>query len=116
MYLLMIVLNKEEFFEDVLEVLVELGVTDAAVIDSESIGTVLAYKVPIFAGLRFDLKSDRKYSKIIFALVEEQGIANEIVRILKEIDVDFEATGAGRIITIKVESALGTPSEINYLD
>lgn len=112
MYLLVIVLHREEFLEDVLAVLVELGVTDATVIDSESMGAVLAYKVPIFAGLRFDLKGGRRYSKTIFALVEDKEIGDQVVHLLKETDVDLEIPGTGMVITIKVESALGTPSEL----
>lgn len=109
MYLLMIVLNREELLDDVLSALVELGVIDATVVDSESMRGVLAYEVPIFAGLR--IGGSRSYSKTIFALVEDRDIGTEIVQLLKDIDIDLLAPGAATILTVKVESALGTPLE-----
>ncbi|HID96020.1 MAG TPA: hypothetical protein EYP53_08200 [Candidatus Latescibacteria bacterium] len=113
MYLLIVVLNKEEFLEDVLSVLVELGVTDATIIDSQAMGRALAYEVPIFAGLRFQMGGGRPYSKTIFALVEDKEVGAQMVRMLKEVDIDLESPGVGCIITIKIESALGTPSELD---
>lgn len=112
MYLLIIILNQEKFLEEVMEVLVELGITDATVIESQSMEKVLAYEVPIFAGLRFQTKGQRKYSKTILALVDDKQLADEILRFLQEMDIDFMAPGVGRIITVKVESALGIPSEL----
>lgn len=112
MYLLIIILNREEFLEELMEVLVELGITDATVVESQSMGKVLAYEVPIFAGLRFQTKGQRRYSKTILALVDDRQLADEIVQLLQEMDIDFMAPGVGRIVTIKVESALGAPSEL----
>ncbi|MBL7074631.1 hypothetical protein ISS37_05255 [candidate division KSB1 bacterium] len=108
MYLLIIILNKEEYLGDLLSVLIELGVMDATIVDSEAIGKALAVKVPIFAGLR--LRGDRIFSKTIFALVEDKNTGDEIVHLLKDIGIDLLTPGVGRIVTIKVESALGTPS------
>jgi hypothetical protein len=111
MYLLIIILHREEWLDDVLSCLIELGVEDAITFDSESMETSLARKVPIFAGLRFDLKG-KAYSKTIFATTPDREAGTEIVGFLKEIGIDLEEKGAGRIITLKVESALGTPQEI----
>lgn len=109
MYLLIIVLNREELVDDVLSVLVELGITDATIINSESMRRVLAYEVPIFAGLR--IGGDRPYSKLIFALVEDKDIGTEIVEMLQDIDIDLLAPGVATILTIRIESFLRTPSE-----
>lgn len=114
MYLLIIILHKEEWLDDVLSCLIELGIEDAITIDSESMESALAQKVPIFAGLRFDLK-ESAYSKTIFALTDEPNAGKEIVKFLKEIEINLEEKGAGRIITLRVESAIGTPKEIEEI-
>lgn len=112
MYLLLIIIHKEELLEDVLSCLVELGVTDAVIIDTQSMGKVLAYKVPIFAGLRFQLGGGRPYSKTILALSDDKNIGDQVANLLKEVDIDIETPGIGRIITVKIESLFGTPEEI----
>lgn len=52
MKLLVFVLNKEEYLEDVLEAYVEAGIPGATIIDSEGMGRFLAYEVPLFAGFK----------------------------------------------------------------
>ncbi len=112
MYLLIIILNQEDLLAEIMEVLVGLGVTDATVIQSQSMAKVLAYEVPIFAGLRFQTQGQRKYSKTILVLTEEKRLADEVVKLLHEMDVDLTAPEVGRVITLELESALGTPSEL----
>jgi hypothetical protein len=111
MYLLIITLHNEEWLDDILSCLIELGIEDAITVDSESMETSLARKAPIFAGLRFELK-DKAYSKTILTTTPDKEAGKEIVSFLKEIGIDLEEKGAGRIITLKVESVLGAPQEI----
>jgi len=112
MYLLVIMLHKEEYLDDILQLFVELGVEDAVIIESQSLTHALAYDVPIFAGLRFQLKGERKYSKVILALTDRKETASEMVDLLKEEDIDFEQPGTGRILVVKLEEAIGKPEEI----
>ncbi|MCK4352393.1 hypothetical protein KAW65_03185 [candidate division WOR-3 bacterium] len=114
MYLLIIILHKEEYLDDVLSCLVELGIEDAITIDSESMEKALAYKVPIFAGLRFDLKG-RAYSKTVLTVTENLDTGKEVMKFLKEIGINFEETGTGRIITLKIESLFGAPGELEEI-
>lgn len=111
MWLLIIMLNREEYLNDTLQALVELGTIDGVVIDSESLGERVAYEVPIFAGIRLWSRGRRPYSKTIFAIVDEKDAGKEIVKMLKEIDIDLEEPGVARILTLKIESLLGKPPE-----
>lgn len=112
MYLMVIILHKEEYLDDILQLFVELGVEDAVIIESESLTQALAYGVPIFAGLRFQLKGERRYSKIVFAITDEKETASNMVELLKEQEIDFEKPGTGRILLIKLEEVIGKPEEI----
>ena len=100
MYLLLVILNKEEYLEDILSVFLELGIEDAVTIDAESMKRSLAAQVPIFAGLRLDL-GRRPFSKIILASSDEKDTAHNVVKLLKEVDIDLEVPGVSRIYTIK---------------
>ncbi|OYD14014.1 hypothetical protein CH333_09395 [candidate division WOR-3 bacterium JGI_Cruoil_03_44_89] len=114
MYLLMIVLNREEYLEDVLSCFLELGIEDAITVDAESMKRSLAAQVPIFAGLRLDL-GRRPFSKIITATSDDRNTGNEVIRLLKEVDIDLEAPGVCRIYTLKLDSLLGTPETIEEI-
>ncbi len=51
MKLAILVLNKEEYLEPILEGFIEIDVTGATIIDSIGMGHILSSEVPIFAGL-----------------------------------------------------------------
>lgn len=113
MYLLIIILNKEEYLDDVLSVLVEMGITNVTIMDTQSLEMALAYKVPIFAGLKFQLGGRTPYSKTIFVLGDDEDAGKEIIGLLKGVGIDLEERGVARIITLKIESVLGSPPEVD---
>lgn len=115
MYLLIIILNREEFLEDTLSALVELGITDATILDAQAMGSVLAEEVPIFAGLQFHRRGRRPYCKAILALVQDREIGEELVHILRDIDIDLLEDGAGKIITLEVASVLGSETDLDRM-
>ena len=112
MYLLIIILHKEQYLEDILSLFVELGIEDAAIIESQSLTRALASDVPIFAGLRFQMEGSKKYSKVILALTDNPDIGDELVSILKDEDIDFDKPGTGRIVLLKTEKVFGKPEEV----
>lgn len=114
MYLLIIILHKEEYLDDVLETLVELGVDEAITVEVESLGKALAYKVPIFAGLRLGIES-KPYSRTIFAVTDDPQTGRKLIEMLRKVDIDLEAKGVARILTVKLESIYGTPEEITEI-
>ena len=108
MYLLIIILYAEEHLDDILSCLVELGLEDAVTVDSEPLKKVLAYKVPIFAGLKFDLR-ETPFTKLILAISENKDAGEQLLAFLKDVGVDFQKPGVGRVLTMKLESAYGEP-------
>ncbi len=114
MYLILIILNKEEHLDDILQSFVEVGITDATVVDSQSMGKVLAFEVPIFAGLRYQMDGARPYSKMIFAIAEDTESVDYLVKILEDIGIDINRPGIARILTIKLESSYGKPEELDF--
>lgn len=109
MWLLIIILHKEEWLDDVLSCLVEVGIDSAVVQDSKTMKSVLADEVPIFA--LFKASRDTPISKIIFALTDIPNVDKEIAEIMKAVGLDFAAKGVGNIITMKVDSVQGPIDE-----
>jgi len=112
--LIAIVLHQVERLDDILSSLVELGVEDAVTIDAEPMKKSLAYKVPIFAGLKFDLKED-PYSKIILAVTENKDAGEQLASFLKGVGIDVSKPGVARILTIKLESLFGQAEELGEI-
>ena len=109
--LLFIVLNKEKHLEDVLSILVEMGVSGATIIDSMGLGQFLAYEVPIFAGLRQLMGEEKTPSKTIFALIKEDKFS-ELKKILKEEGIDFTEPGTGIMFTVPVNEIVKSEEEL----
>jgi len=84
MYQLIIYICEEKYLEDIMTVLTAAGINEAFVIDSLNLTHALAYKVPIFAGLRAEIKQGPKYSKIIFATVNDNSTLKEILSVIKD--------------------------------
>lgn len=114
MYLLIVILHKVEYLEDILSGLVELGIEDAVTVDSEPLKKSLAYKVPIFAGLKFDFREE-PFSKIILALSENEDAGEQLAIMLKEVGISLEEPGVARILTLKLEAALGEPESLGEI-
>jgi len=110
--LLFIVLNKEKHLEDVLSILVELGVSGATIIDSMGLGQFLAYEVPIFAGLRQLMGEEKTPSKTIFALIEGDKFLSELEKILKEEEIDFTEPGIGIMFTVPINEIVKSEAEL----
>jgi nitrogen regulatory protein PII len=92
MKLLVLVLNKEEYLDDILEAFVEVGLSGATILDSVGMGHKLAYEIPIFAGLRKSIKTS-DYNKTIFSVVKDDERLEEAIKLIGEI-IDFNEQGA----------------------
>lgn len=106
MELLIIVLNKEEYFEKILSILVELEVPGATILDSEGLGHFLAYEVPIFAGLRQLVGEKKTASRTILALIEGKDFFSKFKKLLATEKIDFTQPGTGIIVTVPANEAI----------
>lgn len=108
MKLLFVVLNTPEKLEEVLEGLVEAGVTGATVMDSEGMGHILE-DVPLFAGLRHLFRASKPRNKTIFSAIRDEQAA-ETMQILKKVLRCEEEPGKGVAFLLPVEGIIGMRS------
>ena len=92
MKLLVLVLNKEEYLDDILEAFVEAGLIGATILDSTGMGHKLAYDIPIFAGLQKSIKTS-DYGKTIFSVVNDDEMLEEVIKLIEEI-MDLNEPGS----------------------
>lgn len=107
MHLLVVILNKEEFLDDVLSALVEMGIIGATVIESTRMSEILVHNVPIFAGLGQMRRGDRTFNRIIIAPVEKKEAPGEVLKVLKELNIDFSDSETGVLFTVPIENFSG---------
>lgn len=106
MIMVFIILNKEEYVDDLLSAMMELEITGATILDGVGFERVLANDVPIFAGLFKSLGDSRPYNKNIIALIKDKKTLTKLIGILKEVGIDFKEPGVGEIFAISVGFSL----------
>ena len=111
MKLLVIILNKVEKLEEVLEGFLEVGVTGATMIDSIGMGHVISEEVPIFAGLRFMFAGAKPHNKMIFSVIEDNK-AEPVIKVLKKILGDLNQPGTGIVFTMPLDLVEGLKPEM----
>lgn len=104
--LLIIILNKEEYLDELLEAFVELDVRGATVIDSVGMGQIISDKIPIFGGLRSLMEGSRPYNKTILTVVPEEKV-EEIIGEYEKICGSLDEPGTGLLITLPVDFTRG---------
>lgn len=110
MKLLILLLNKVEKLEDVLEGFVEIGITGATVIDSVGMGHILSEEVPIFAGLRFMFAGAKPHNKTIFSVIKDEK-EEEAIKLLRKILGDLKKPGTGIVFTLSLDRVEGLMPE-----
>ena len=111
MKLLILILNKVEKLEEVLEGFLEAGVTGATIIDSIGMGHVISEEVPIFAGLRFMFAGAKPHNKMIFSVITDDK-EDPVITVLKKILGDLGQPGTGIVFTIPLDRVEGLKPEI----
>ncbi len=108
--LVIIVLNREEHLDELLEAFVEIDVRGATVIDSVGMGQIIAQDIPIFGGLRSLMTGTRPYNKTIFTVVDA-GKIEIIADVLEQVCGSLDEPGTGLMFSLPVEFVKGLPEK-----
>ncbi len=112
MKLLLIILNREEILDDLLQAMVEAGIVGATIVESTRLAEILATDIPIFAGLRKMMEGGRRFNRLIFAPVEGEEAVEELIRILKDSRIDFTREETGVLLLLPVDRYWGEWREL----
>ena len=111
MKLTVLILNKEEHLEALLEGYVEIGITGATIIDSIGMGHILSSDVPIFAGLRFMFAGSRPYNKTILSVITDDKI-EPLKELITKVLGPLEESGRGIMFMLDVCEVVGLKPEL----
>lgn len=107
MHLLVIVLNKTDRLDDILEAFLDIGIEGATIFDSMGMGRLLSDEVPLFAGLREMINGGRAYSKTIFAVISDETKLIRAINRISEMMDGFCQPDTGLLFTLPVGLVLG---------
>ena len=109
MQFLLLVLNKVEVLETLLEKLMEKGICGATILNSTGMVRELAKSnedFPIFGSLRAFINPERKESKTIFLVLNEDKV-DEVKNIIRQVAGDLSRPDSAVLFTLPVLSAEG---------
>lgn len=110
-HLLILTLHDTNKIPEVLEAMIEVGITNSSIVDSVSMARKMAYEMPVFAGLSYMAQGKSSSSSLIFAHIEKRNQAEQLARLLKDYKIDFNKKGVGFIQVIKLENVIGSFEE-----
>ena len=107
MELLVFVLNKPEYLDEILEALLRVDVRGATVLESTGMGRTLCEKVPIFGGIRSIIQGCRPNNLTIFTVVRSPQKRDKAIAVIEEVMGDLSQPNTGFLFSVPVSSALG---------
>lgn len=106
MVTLVIVLNQQDYLDDILSTLVKFKVKGATIVDSQGMGSAIVngdYKhIPLFGSLRNLINEKHPYNKTIFSVVKEE-IIEDLVAAIRDV-FDVKKPGIGFMFTVPVNN------------
>ncbi len=105
--LLVCIIEKEEKLEEVLEGLVEIGVTGASILDVRGMFEYLADEIPIFAGFRNLIEDKNPTNKMIISVIKDEGLLKEAMDTIEEVYGSFSNPNTGIMFSIDIGNIRG---------
>ena len=112
MELLVCVLNNPEKLDDLLQLLLELGITGATVIHSQGMGSTLLKDVPLLAGFKDTLGGGGGANRTVFSVVDSEEKRKEVVAAIEKLCGDLQNPSTGIVFAIPVSFAKGLKPEL----
>ncbi len=104
---LFLVLNKNQYLEEILDMFIKAGVKGATIVDSQGIGRAVGESDNIFGPIRKIIDGSRPYNKTIFTVIEDEAILDDVVTKVHEILGDITEPGFGIMFTIPLGHVYG---------
>ena len=110
MWLMVYILHEDRYLTEVLEELLEIGVTGASILDSVGMLHFLSQEIPIFAGFRSLLKGTKPYNKIILSVIQDKKTLKHALTTIDRTVGGLSKGKRGILFSVKLEHFLGPDS------
>ena len=110
MWLLVYILNEDKYLTEVLEELLEIGITGASILDSVGMLHFLSQEIPIFAGFRSILKGTKPYNKIIISVMKDEQLLEKALATIDQTVGGIANGNRGILFSLPLEHLI-SPTE-----
>jgi len=107
MWLLVYILHEDRFLTEVLEELIETGVSGATILDSVGMFHYLTQEIPIFAGFRSLLEGTNPQNKMLLSVIKEKKLLKQSIEAIDHAVGGIAKGERGVLFTIKIDHFLG---------
>jgi len=111
MWLLVYILNEDKYLTEVLEELLEIGVTGASILDSVGMLQFLSQEIPIFAGFRSILKGTKPYNKIIMSVMKDEQLLEKALATIDQTVGGIANGNRGILFSLPLEHLISPGTE-----
>lgn len=107
MHLLICVVNNTASVNEIVGGFVRIGVTGATVIDSHGTAEIAAAQVPVFAGFRHLVQSNRLPNRTVFSVIKDEETLDQAMAVVEEVVENLEESATGIMFAIPVTHVKG---------
>jgi hypothetical protein len=108
--LLVIVVKGHRDLESILEGFLELELPGATILDTKSMGEIVATEIPVFAGFRSLFRGGAEESYLILSVLDAEQV-REAITLVEDVCGDFSGESAGIVFTLPVSEYRGPPMD-----
>ena len=112
MHLLVCVVNNTASVNDIVGGFVRIGVTGATVIDSHGTAEIAAAQVPVFAGFRQLVQSNRKPNRTIFSVIKDDATLDRAMAVVEKVVGSLESSATGIMFSVPVTRVRGLAAKV----
>ena len=112
MHLLICVVNNTASVNEIVGGFVRIGVTGATVIDTHGTAEIAAAQVPVFAGFRHLVQSNRQPNRTIFSVIEDDEVLDQAMAVVEETVGSLEESATGIMFAVPISRVKGLASKM----
>ncbi len=107
MWLMVYILHEDKYLTEVLEELLEIGISGASILDSVGMLHFMSQEIPIFAGFRSLLKGTQPYNKVILSVIKDKATLEQALGTVDRTVGGISKGKRGVLFSLKLEHFLG---------
>ncbi len=104
--LVVFILNRVEYLEDLLAAFLEIGISGATVLNSVGMGQIVSHNIPIFSGLADAFPGSSPSNRTILAIVDERQV-KRMACMIEDVCGSLDDPGNGVMVSLSLEEAFG---------
>lgn len=105
--LLVCIIEKDDHLDDVLEALVEVGITGATIVNTRGMFEYLADEIPLFAGFRNLIEDHNPTNKMVLSVIRNQERLNLAMDTIESVYGSFQEPNSGIMFSLDIGNLRG---------